>query len=1194
MLSAWEFWIDRGGTFTDVIAKAPDGRTLIEKLLSENPGQYEDAAGEAIARILAREGKGSVACVKMGTTIATNALLERKGAPTLLVITEGLADAPRIGWQTRPDIFARKIVLPEPLYADVVEARERVAAEGEVLKPLDEEKLGADLAAAYARGLRAAAIVFMHGWRFTDHEKRAAEIARELGFTQISVSHQTAPLVKLIGRADTCIVDAYLSPILRDYVEKTSAALQGAKLLFMQSNGGLVEARAFRGKDAVLSGPAGGVAGMVAAGKSAGFEKLIGFDMGGTSTDVSHYAGAFERTNETVVAGVRLRAPMLAIETVAAGGGSICRFDGQRLRVGPESAGADPGPACYRKGGPLTITDCNVVLGKIQPAHFPPVFGQHGDQPIDPDAARARLQDIAAAIAKSGGADIGIEDLAEGFIAIAVETMAAAIKSISIARGFDLADYALVAFGGAGGQHACLVADALGIGAIVLHPLAGVLSAYGIGRASLRSLRQETSGLPLTIENWPEIISRLHALADVAKADLIAQGAPIDSVETTFSLDLKYQGADAPLTLPLAASAVEAQAALHAEHARRFGYAAPAEAVFVETLSVEAAETTAAAEAKFTPPYAPASSSTHISLRAEGRTHKTPVLDRAALVGRGEISGPALIRETGATTIVEPGWRARLDARGNLVLTRTQAAEREQKDATALDPIRLELFNNRFMAIAELMGATLQATAASVNIKERLDFSCALFDAEGGLIANAPHIPVHLGSMSDSVRAVIAARGGNLASGDAIMLNAPMRGGTHLPDITLISPVFLDGDEAPAFFVAARGHHADIGGLTPGSMPPHSRTLEEEGVLIENFSLVENGKLREAEARSLFASGRYPARNVGQNIADLKAQLAACAKGAAELKSLACHYGASAVLAYTKHIQANAEASVRAVIARLKDGEFLNRLDDGSEIRVAIRVDHAARTARIDFAGTSAQHPGNMNAPLAITRAATLYVFRTLVEDSIPLNEGCLKPLEIIAPAGSMLNPAPGAAVVAGNVETSMAIVDALYGALGVLAASQGTMNNFTFGDDARQYYETLCGGAGAGPDFDGASAVHTHMTNSRLTDPEILEQRFPVLVERFAIRKGSGGAGAHKGGDGVVRKIRFRAPMQAAILSSRRSTAPFGLNGAESAKPGENFVERADGRLERLSATDEAQMHEDDAFIIETPGGGGFGPLAR
>jgi len=1223
----WEFWIDRGGTFTDVVARAPDGRLIVEKLLSDNPGRYRDAATEAVRRILADEGENlasaRVDAVKMGTTVATNALLERKGEPTVLAITTGHADALRIGWQSRPDIFARRIVLPEPLYSSVIEVDERVTAEGEVLRPLDEAAARRGLQAAFDAGFRAVAIVLMHGWRFTDHEARVGAMAREIGFAQVSVSHEVAPLIKLVSRGDTAVVDAYLSPILRRYVDRVAEELGPAtRLLFMQSSGGLAEARAFRGKDAVLSGPAGGVVGMSKTATQAGFERVIGFDMGGTSTDVSHYAGELERISETVVAGVRLRAPMAAVHTVAAGGGSICRFDGARLRVGPQSAGADPGPACYRHGGPLTVTDCNLVLGKILPEHFPSVFGRGGDQPLDRDAAERAMAGAAKALERETGVRLTAETLAEGFVAIAVQTMAEAIKRVSVQAGHDPAGYALASFGGAGGQHACLVAEALGITTVVIHPLAGVLSAYGMGLADLRVVRQATVGVPLG-GDAAGLDARMDALAAAAETQLRGQGLPVASVEVLRRAELKYAGTDSTLTIAWRAPETM-RADFHALHERRFGFAAPETPVFVEAMVAEAVG--GATDGFIRPHHGEGQTGAagqggegapqpirQTAVRSGGQRRDAEVYARAGLVVGAEINGPAVIFEQAATTVVEPGWTARVDDLHNLVLTRTENREGHLtpptltgsarlslpmmgRDEALVDPVRLELFANLFMAVAERMGDALQSTASSVNIKERLDFSCALFDASGGLIANAPHIPVHLGSMGESVRAVMAGRRGDgrgLRPGDVYMLNAPYNGGTHLPDITVILPVFEDPEAAPLFWVAARGHHADVGGITPGSMPPLSRTVGEEGVLIDDFLLVEDGRLREAQTRALLGSGAWPARNPDQNLADLKAQVAACRRGADEIQTLIDRFGRNTVMAYMDHVQNNAEESVRRVIDALGDGAFEVEADDGWAIRVAVRVDRADRSATIDFTGTDAQLATNFNAPLSITRAAALYVFRTLVDDAIPLNEGCLKPLKLIVPEGCLLNPKAPAAVVAGNVETSQMVVDALYGALGALAGSQGTMNNFTFGDEVRQYYETICGGSGAGPGFDGASAVQTHMTNSRLTDPEVLEARFPVLVERFAVRPGSGGAGASRGGDGVERSIRFRELMTAAILSNRRRVAPCGLAGGEDGAPGVNTLERADGTREPLSATAAVEVRAGDALIIQTPGGGGFGLAA-
>ncbi len=1203
MSDGWRFWIDRGGTFTDIVARAPDGSLETRKLLSDNPEQYADAAVEGVRCILgAAPGplpEGQVDAIRMGTTVATNALLERNGDRTLLAITRGFGDALRIGWQSRPDIFARHIVLNEQLYHRVIEIGERVRADGTVEQPLDEARARTDLAAAYAAGLRAVAIVLMHGWRFTAHETRLGEIAREVGFEQVSVSHEVGALIKLIGRGDTTVADAYLSPILRAYVDRVGADLgEATPLLFMQSSGGLTAAGAFRGKDAILSGPAGGVVGMAETARAAGFDRVIGFDMGGTSTDVSHFASDYERTSDAVVAGVRLRAPMLSIHTVAAGGGSICRFDGSRLRVGPESAGAVPGPAAYRRGGPLTVTDCNVMLGKLRPDQFPAVFGPHGDQPLDAEAVRTKFEALVAEVTRATGRSTTPQALAEGFITIAVQNMAEAIKSVSIQRGHDATRYVLNCFGGAGGQHACLVADALGMTRVMLHPFAGVLSAWGMGLADVRAIRQATVAAPLETGGDADLARRVDALTAEASGLLTAQGFADDAIAAVVRAEIKFAGSDTPLSVPYG-PAEAMRAAFEALHRRRFGFFADDTDLVVETLEVEAvaasdqAPSTAFGVAAEGAPAAIA----RVPVRMAGADHHAPVYRRDAFGPGAAVIGPAIILEDTGTTVLEPGWRGAADAGLNLILTRTTALTPRAALGREADPILLEVFNSRFMAAAEQMGEALQATAWSVNIKERLDFSCAVFDATGALIANAPHIPVHLGSMGESIRTVIASRGDaadgrGMKRGDVYMLNAPYNGGTHLPDITVIMPVFLEVDNDPAFFVAARGHHADVGGITPGSMPPGSRTIEDEGVLIDDVLLIDAGRLRDAETRALFASGPWPSRSVDQNLADLKAQIAACARGADELVRMVAEFGRPVVAAYMDHVQDNAEEAVRRAIAALKPGAFALEMDDGAVIRVRIDVDVEVRSAVIDFTDTSDQRPNNFNAPLSITRAAALYVFRTLVDDTIPLNEGCLKPIRLIVPEGSMLNPRYPAAVVAGNVETSQAVVDCLYGALGVLAASQGTMNNFTFGDEARQYYETIAGGSGAGPDFDGASAVQTHMTNSRLTDPEVLETRFPVLLEEFAIRRGSGGGGANRGGDGAVRRMRFLEPMTAAILSNRRRIAPFGLEGGAAGALGVNRIERADGTVEPLAATAEVEMAAGDVFVIETPGGGGFGKV--
>jgi 5-oxoprolinase (ATP-hydrolysing) len=1154
---SWAFAIDRGGTFTDVIARASDGARRVEKLLSENPGQYEDAALEAIRRVIADEG-GTVSEVRMGTTVATNALLERKGERVALAITRGFGDALRIGYQARPEIFARHIVLPSMLYEQVVEIEERVGVGGEILVALDESSAEAALQEIRGAGVDALAIVLMHGWIHTAHEARLAEMARALGFRQISVSHEVAPLIKLVGRGDTTVVDAYLSPVLRQYVDRVAAGLPGATdLHFMQSNGGLAEATAFRGKDAILSGPAGGVVGMVASSEPHGADRLIGFDMGGTSTDVSHYSGQFELADESVVAGVRIRAPMMQIHTVAAGGGSICRFDGMRFRVGPESAGASPGPACYRNGGPLTVTDCNLFLGRIDPAHFPAVFGPNADERLDPEASLARLQEIAEQV---GSKDL--RQIAEGFLEIAVDNMAAAIRKISIARGHDVSRYTLACFGGAGGQHACAVADALGMERILIHPLAGVLSAFGIGIADVKAIR-ETSWLRPLGEDFSDTLAELEQRA---RAALIAQDVHAERIELVQRARLRTTGSDTTLDIAIA-SAPDMHAAFTELHKKRFGYVDEGAEVIVDALVVEAIG--------HTPP---------------------PAESASEAVAAGEvIDGPALIFDPSSTTFVAPGWRADRASDGTLILNRAVPLDREKAIGTDVDPVRLEIFNNLFMAIAEEMGVALQSTATSVNIKERLDFSCAIFDADGALIANAPHIPVHLGSMGESIRTIIDARGEGrdgrgIRRGDAYVLNDPYRGGTHLPDITVIVPVFYGEQAEPSAFVAARGHHADIGGIAPGSMPPDSRSIVQEGVLIDNELLVDEGHFREIEMRSLLGSGEWPARNPDRNLSDLKAQLAACVRGAEVLAQTAREYGPEVVAAYMNHVLANAEESVRRLLGRLDDGEFDYEMDNGAHVRVKITVDKASRSATFDFTGTSDQLSDNFNAPFSIVRAASLYVVRTLIDDAIPMNDGCLRPIKLVVPEGSMLNPSYPAAVVAGNVETSQVVTDALFAATGRLAPSQGTMNNFTFGNERHQYYETIAGGSGAGPDHDGTSAVQTHMTNSRLTDPEILETRLPVRLDQFAIRRGSGGPGARKGGDGVVRSVTFLEPMRANILADRRRVPPRGIMGGADAQAGRNWVERTDGTVEMLTATESTNVDVGDRFVIETPGGGGYG----
>ncbi|MBW4581915.1 MAG: hydantoinase B/oxoprolinase family protein [Tildeniella nuda ZEHNDER 1965/U140] len=1356
----WEFWIDRGGTFTDIVARRPDGSLTVHKLLSENPSRYRDASMQGIRDLLGLAADApipteQIAAIKMGTTVATNALLERKGDRVVLVITKGFRDALRIGYQNRPNIFARHIVLPEMLYERVIEVEERYSAQGEELLPLDataEAALTSALEEAYAEGIRACAIAFMHGYRYPNHEQKAAAIAQAVGFTQISVSHVVSPLMKFISRGDTTVVDAYLSPILRRYVEQVSQELgevgeagedrkpqrrRGAEsqatlvvensalrpqnsdvaaqssdvaaqnsalrpqnsdvaarnsalrpqnsdiaaqnsplptphsplptphsppptphsplptpqLLFMQSNGGLTDARSFQGKDSILSGPAGGIVGAVQTSKLAGLDKIISFDMGGTSTDVAHYAGEYEREFETEVAGVRLRAPMMSIHTVAAGGGSLLHFDGSRYRVGPESAGANPGPACYRNGGVLAVTDCNVMVGNLQPDFFPHVFGANGDLPLDVAVVQQKFSDLAAQIQAATGDIRSPAQVAQGFLTIAIEKMASAIKKISVQRGYDVTEYTLCCFGGAGGQHACAIADTLGMQQVFLHPFAGVLSAYGMGLADVRVMRERAIEAPLSQPRLPELERALANLTADAKAELLQQGILDAQMQVLPKAHLRYQGTDSALIVSFG-DCNAMTAAFEQAHRQRYGFIAENKPLLVEAISVEAIGVTntidepISTETRKKPLTAIATVQTY----GADSWHSTPVFQREQLLPGDRILGPALIIEPTGTNVIATGWQAELTERGHLILRkerrersavsgqRLEAEEQREHENEALrtqnselkthltssspcsplptphspDPVLLEIFNHLFMAIAEQMGFTLQNTSYSVNIKERLDFSCAVFDQHGQLVANAPHIPVHLGSMSESVQSLITTHGSTLQPGDVYVLNNPYNGGTHLPDVTVITPVFekdkgerikakkqadssfsihpLAFPDRPLFYVASRGHHADIGGISPGSMPPNSVSIAQEGILIDNFQLVDQGKFRERELLELLTTGDYPVRNPMQNVADLQAQIAANERGVQELHKMVQHYGLDTVQAYMRHVQDNAEASVRRVIDMLTDGSFTYAMDDGSQIAVSVTFDRPTRSATIDFTDTSPQQPNNFNAPVAVCKAAVLYVFRSLVDDDIPLNAGCLKPLNIIIPDGCMLNPHSPAAVVAGNVETSQVVTDALYGALNVMAASQGTMNNFTFGNQRYQYYETVCGGSGAGSTFDGTDAVQTHMTNSRLTDPEVLEWRFPVRLEDFAIRPDSGGRGSHRGGNGVIRRLRFKETMTAAILSGHRLVAPFGLEGGAPGIVGRNWVERADGTIEPLDSKAEVTMHPGDTFVIETPGGGGYG----
>ena len=1194
--AGWQFWVDRGGTFTDVVARRPDGRLLTHKLLSENPSRYRDAAVAGIRALLGTSAVGvpvpvaRVEAVRMGTTVATNALLERKGDRTVLVITRGFGDALRIAYQNRPRIFDRHIVLPEMLYERVVEVDERITAEGTVLRAPDLELLGEQLRRAHADGIRAVAVVCLHSYLHPAHEREIGKLAEQIGFPQISLSSEVSPLMKLVPRGDTTVVDAYLSPVLRRYVNQVADQMHGVRLMFMQSNGGLAEAGHFRGKDAILSGPAGGIVGMVRMSALAGFDHVIGFDMGGTSTDVSHYGGEYERVFTTQVAGVRLRAPMLDIHTVAAGGGSILHFDGTRYRVGPDSAGADPGPACYRGGGPLAVTDANVMLGRIQAAHFPAVFGPAGDQPLDDEIVRRRFTDLAADIRARTGDDRPPEQVAEGFLRIAVANMANAVKKISVQKGHDVTRYVLTTFGGAGGQHACAVADALGIRTVLVPPMAGVLSALGIGLADTTAMREQSVEMRLETPALERLTTVAESLEQTARAELLDEGIRVERIRVGRRVHLRYEGTDTPVPVELAE--VDAMtAAFEASHRATYSFLMDrpliAEAVSVEAIGLteqpdlsdlgdRAADTAGASET--------------VRVYSGGSWRDAPLCHRERMRQGDTVVGPAIVAEANATTVVDDGWRATVTASGHLLAERV-VAPAEPDAGTEADPVLLEIFNNLFMSIAEQMGFRLEATAQSVNIRERLDFSCALFDPDGDLVANAPHIPVHLGSMGTTVKEVIRRRAGEMKPGDVYAVNDPYHGGTHLPDITVVTPVFDAAGGGILFFVASRGHHAEIGGITPGSMPADSSEIHEEGVLFDDWLLAENGQFREAATRRLLTEARYPSRNPDTNLADLRAQIAANQKGVDEVGKMIDHFGIDVVQAYMRHVQDNAEEAVRLAIDRLDDGDYRYRMDSGASIVVRITVNRATRSATIDFTGTSPQLGTNFNAPSSVVTAAVLYVFRTLVAADIPLNDGCLRPLHIVIPEQSMLAPTYPAAVVAGNVETSQAITGALFAALRVQAEGAGTMNNVTFGNERHQYYETVGSGSGAGDGFDGASVVQTHMTNSRLTDPEVLEWRFPVLLREFAIRRDSGGAGRWHGGDGAVRRIEFTEPMTVSTLSGHRRVAPYGMAGGSPGELGRNRVERADGSTVELAGCDSADVRPGDTLVIETPGGGGYGP---
>jgi len=1232
MQKSWEFWIDRGGTFTDVIGRRPDGKLVTHKLLSENPEAYADAAVAGIRRLLGLAPDepipaAQVGAVKMGTTVATNALLERKGERTLLLVTKGFRDALRIGYQARPKIFAKHIVKPEMLYERVAEVDERVRADGTVERVPALDAVRTELMRAKDEGIRAVAIVLIHAYRYSEHEKQIAALAHDIGFAQISVSHEVSPLIKLVGRGDTTVVDAYLSPILRRYVAQVANELNGqndargqtaaqdAKLMFMMSSGGLTAADLFRGKDAILSGPAGGVVGMAETGRQAGFDQLIGFDMGGTSTDVSHFAGAYERTFETEVAGVRMRAPMMLIHTVAAGGGSILHFDGARFRVGPDSAGANPGPTCYRRGGPLAVTDANVMVGKLIPDFFPKIFGPRQNEPLDADAVRSAF----ATLAEEIGGGRTREQVADGFIKIAVENMANAIKKISVQRGYDVTRYALNCFGGAGGQHACLVADALGMTSVLIHPFSSLLSAYGMGLADIRSVRQQAIEEPFGEDLRAILENAARKLAGAAAEEVAGQGVAPEKIKIDVRAHIRYAGTDTALIVdafvipgpsqrvrpgvagPMTGSASplrgdpgmtlqKIKSAFERAHKARFGFIDRKKSLVLEAVSVEAVGGGArfreqAHKTKRAKLPAPARRTRFFS---GGKWHRACVYTRDRLLPGYKVAGPSIIVEPHQTVVVEDGWQAGLTAKNHLVLRRTKKLARPRAIGTRADPVMLEVFNNLFMSIAEQMGVALQNTAYSVNIKERLDFSCAVFDGDGSLVANAPHMPVHLGSMDRAVETIIRENKERIRAGDVYAINAPYNGGTHLPDITVCTPVF-DGRKI-LFWVAARGHHADVGGISPGSMSPNATTIGQEGVYIDNFKLVDRGRFREKEIFALLTGGEYPARNPVQNINDLKAQIAANEKGVQELRKMVRHFTLPVVRAYMRHVQDNAAESVRRVIDRLHDSSFTVEMDQGTVVKVRIAVDKKKREATVDFTGTSGQQPNNFNAPEPVTRAAVLYVFRVMVDDDIPMNAGCLRPIRIVIPKKSLLSPEFPAAVVAGNVETSQEVTNGLFGALGAMAAAQGTMNNLNFGNARYQYYETICSGSPAGPGFPGTDAVHTHMTNTRLTDPEVLEFRYPVLLEDFHIRKDSGGHGQWKAGDGIRRTIRFLQQMECTILSGHRRVPPFGLAGGEDGQVGRNAVRRKDGRIEELKGCDATVLDAGEAIIIQTPTAGGYG----
>lgn len=1259
-LAQFRFSIDRGGTFTDIYAEVPGSPGFrVIKLLSEDPANYADAPREGIRRVLAEylgeeipDGEvpaAPIEWIRMGTTVATNALLERKGARCALVITQGFGDLLQIGYQDRPKIFDLEISKPELLYEKVIEVPERLQSlatseppagaevvtgiSGErlaILEAPDLDALRTRFEALLAEGIHSLAVVFAHAYAWPAHEEAVGALAREMGFTQVSLSSQVMPKVKLVARGDTTMVDAYLNPHISAYLASFRAGfshpLTDGRLLFMQSDGGLAPAESFTGSRAILSGPAGGVVGYA----MTTFEKerrkpVIGFDMGGTSTDVSRFGGDYELAFETELAGVRVQAPQLQIRTVAAGGGSRLFFDATMFRVGPESAGAHPGPVCYRKGGHLAVTDANLVLGRLQPEFFPHIFGADEKQPLDLDASRAALmrltEEINTHYRAQGRPDMSVEAVALGFIEVANEVMVRPIREISVMRGFDSKDHILAVFGGAGPQHACAIARALGIEEILVHRFAGILSAYGMGLADVVVERQQPYAGAYERGSLAAVSTGLDALENAAVGALEDQGFGRHQIETDHYLNLRYQGTDTAIMIQRpAAEDGDFAEAFRKRYRREFGFDLTGRAIIIDDLRVRARGKAAGVTAR---PIAAAQGDPEILKTVpcyfDSGWCDTEVYDLDRLGAGHAITGPAIIIHDTATILVEPNCDAEITAHGDVRIRVGRPDTGGHGVGTAADPIQLSIFSNLFMSIAEQMGRMLQKTAISTNIKERLDFSCALFGPAGELVANAPHLPVHLGSMSEAVKAQIHRySGGNsghrprLEPGDVLVSNHPAAGGSHLPDITVITPVFSSDADGCAiiFWVASRGHHADIGGISPGSMPPHSRRLEEEGACIDSFKLVSGGVFQEEGVTALLAApgklrsraGRPPisgTRLLADNLSDLKAQVAANQKGIELVLEMVAHYGHDVVQAYMGHVQAAAEAAVREALKNLSSSKGLaavgtvcaqDYLDDGSPISLALTIDRSEGSARFDFSGTGPQIWGNCNAPRAVTISAILYSLRCLIEKELPLNHGCLLPIEIVIPEGSLLDPAPDAAVVGGNVLTSQRVVDVVLKAFGVAAASQGCMNNFTFGNDRFGYYETIGGGAGAGPTWEGQSGVHTHMTNTRITDPEILERRYPLLLREFSLREGSGGAGRHRGGEGLVREVEFLDDLQMAILSERRVYAPYGLEGGGPGQRGENIFIRTDGRRLNLGSKNEIHARRGDRFRILTPGGGGFG----